>query len=166
MNGEQQISFLQMQNCVLTEDSAAMKCENGGHAHFVHEDQIPFRKLRHKHVVQIVGSYTEPQSVTMIMSPVAECDLLKFMENGPTTEGFLPVLRTFPGCLATALEYLHHEGIRHKDIKPSNILVNGCNILFTDFGISRDCDGTRDATSGNPGAFTRQYSAPEVAEQN
>jgi hypothetical protein len=218
MDGEQQLAFLQMQNCILTQDSAAMKCENGGHAHFANNDQIPFRldgilgtggfaqvekvtskiterafarkvlhrrglvkfhgnldhfdnelrilrKLRHKHVVQIVGSYTEPHFVAMIMSPVAECDLFKFMRDRPATEGFFSVLRTFPGCLATALEYLHHEGIRHKDIKPSNILVDGCTVLFTDFGISRDCDNTSDAaTSGNPGVCTPRYSAPEVTE--
>jgi serine/threonine protein kinase len=100
----------------------------------------------------------------MIISPVAKCDLLKSMEERAPTPDFLRLLRTFPGCLATALEYLHREGIRHEDIKTSNILVNGCNVLFTDFGISRDCDNTRATTSENPGRITLRYSAPEVAE--
>jgi hypothetical protein len=47
-------------------------------------------------------------------------------------------LRTYFGCLTTALAYLHDQNIRHKDIKPQNILIYKANILFADFGLSRD----------------------------
>ncbi|KAH5004278.1 hypothetical protein HBI74_229090 [Parastagonospora nodorum] len=183
MNKEQGVDFLQTQNCVLTEDSAAVTCENGGDAHFGNENQTTFEKIRilgtgGSAQVEEVTSKTTGRAfarkllhrlglyVAMIISPVAKCDLLKFMEEVAPTPGFLRLLRTFPGCLVTALEYLHHEGIRHKDIKPSNILVNGCNVLFTDFGISRDGDNTRATTSDNPRVFTLRYSAPEAAERS
>ncbi|KAH3958090.1 hypothetical protein HBI81_215510 [Parastagonospora nodorum] len=163
MNKEQGVDFLQTQNCVLTEDSAAVTCENGSDAHFGNENQITFEKIR---ILGTGGSAQVEEYVAMIISPVAKCDLLKFMEEVAPTPDFLRLLRTFPGCLVTALEYLHHEGIRHKDIKPSNILVNGCNVLFTDFGISRDGDNTRATTSDNPRVFTLRYSAPEAAERS
>ena len=46
MNKEQGVDFLQTQNCVLTEDSAAVTCENGSDAHFGNENQITFEKIR------------------------------------------------------------------------------------------------------------------------
>lgn len=44
------------------------------------------------------------------------------------------LLRSF-GCLAVALAYLHSQGIRHKNLKPSNVLLsfNGlwCRLIST-----------------------------------
>ena len=72
-------------------------------------------------------------------------------------------LRTYYGCLTAALIYLHDQNIRHKDVKPQNILVSKGNILFTDFGLSRDFgDDIGSTTSGLTPASPR-YCAPEVA---
>jgi serine/threonine protein kinase len=70
------------------------------------------------------------------MSPVAEIYLVTYLTR--TTVSNYPKLRTFFGCLATALEYLHEQKTRHKDIKLSNILVDRGNILFADFSLSFD----------------------------
>jgi serine/threonine protein kinase len=40
-----------------------------------------FKKLRHWHIVQLIGSYTDPRFVGIVMSPVAECDLKDFLNN-------------------------------------------------------------------------------------
>jgi serine/threonine protein kinase len=72
-------------------------------------------------------------------------------------------LRTYFGCLTAALAYLHDQNIRHKDIKPQNILIYKANILFADFGLSRDfADDVGSTTSGLTPASPR-YSVPEVA---
>jgi serine/threonine protein kinase len=72
-------------------------------------------------------------------------------------------LRTYFGCRTAALAYLHDQNIRHKDIKPQNILIYKANILFADFGLSRDfADDVGSTTSGLTPASPR-YSAPEVA---
>jgi serine/threonine protein kinase len=60
MNKEQRVSCLQMQHCVLTEDSAAVTCENGGHAHFGNEDQIPFERIR----ILGTGGFAQVKEVT------------------------------------------------------------------------------------------------------
>ncbi|MBQ1426702.1 MAG: protein kinase, partial [Succinivibrionaceae bacterium] len=41
-------------------------------------------------------------------------------------------------CVSSGLKYLHENGIVHKDIKPSNLMIadDGGKILIIDFGIS------------------------------
>ena len=121
------------------------------------------KRLRHQHVVEIIGSYTDPYFAAIIMSPIAECDLCAFLKSVQTSSDSMSLLQTFFGCLATALQYLHREKIRHKDIKPSNVLVKDGTVLLTDFGLSRDCNNLRSTTEG-PTAFTARYCAPEVAD--
>lgn len=72
-------------------------------------------------------------------------------------------LRSYFGCLTASLKYLHEQSIRHKDIKPQNILISKGRVLFADFGISRDCvDNVGSTTTGLTPASPR-YCAPEVA---
>ena len=120
------------------------------------------KNVRHQHIVEIVGSYTDPCYAALIMSPVADCDLSAFLRQAPTSSEKMSSIRTFFGCLATAMSYLHGIRIRHKDMKPSNILVHNGNVLLTDFGLSRDCNHTRSTTEG-PTGLTAKYCAPEVA---
>ncbi|KAK3902442.1 ankyrin repeat-containing domain protein [Staphylotrichum tortipilum] len=138
------------------------------------------KRLRHGHVVEYVGSYTAEGHLGILMAPVAEGDLGWFMGGLDAVEeeakaggiAGLPaaekrgLLRTFFGCLASALNYLHSSQIRHKDIKPQNILVMaGRGPLLTDFGLSLDwAELSRSTTKGAPSALTPRYAAPEVAD--
>lgn len=131
-------------------------------ADFENELEI-LKQMKHEHIVEIVGSYTDPRYMALIMSPVADCDLSRFLRTAPGSRDGISSLRTFFGCLATAVAYLHKNKIRHKDIKPSNVLVKDGNVLLTDFGLSRDCNHTRSTTEG-PTARTAKYCAPEVAD--
>jgi serine/threonine protein kinase len=97
------------------------------------------------------------------MSPVADCDLKAFYSLCKGDEGRMDTLRTFYGCLAAALDYLHTSKIRHRDIKPQNILVKGVTIYLTDFGISLDWEGLSRSTTTEDSAKTVLYCAPEVA---
>lgn len=137
---------------------------------FLNEMRI-MRTLSHRHVVQYVGSYTDKTYLGLVMSPVAATDLANYLEvlcsqlgtttstdRNPSTffmaeqpgpSEMAVNLRTYYGCLANALAYLHEQNIRHKDIKPQNILVDKANVLFSDFGLSRDFgDDIGSTTSG------------------
>ncbi|KAH0542810.1 hypothetical protein FGG08_002858 [Glutinoglossum americanum] len=119
--------------------------------------------LSHHNLVKLVGSYTDPKYAGLIMSPVADSNLAEFLGADPFPTGRVSCLRQFYGCLTSALLYLHSNKIRHKDIKPGNILVHGENVLFTDFGASLDwAERGQSTTVSKPDSFSMPYCAPEV----
>lgn len=67
------------------------------------------------------------------------------------------------GCLASAIYYIHRNGIRHKDLKPSNILLTPSGIRLADFGTSTDFSDRPSSESNNGERGTQIYFAPEVA---
>ena len=128
---------------------------------FITEIEI-LKRLKHRHMVEFVGSYTNPKYIGLIMSPVAEMDLSIYLARADTSKH--GELRTFFGCLARAFEFLHEQKVRHKDIKPRNILVHGGNILFTDFGLSFNfTDADSSTTVSMMNWMTPRYCVPEVA---
>jgi serine/threonine protein kinase len=67
------------------------------------------------------------------------------------------------GCIASAVAYLHTQEIKHKDLKPSNVLLSADGLWVTDFGTATDfsvltTSATEDGERGTP-----KYFAPEVA---
>lgn len=69
------------------------------------------------------------------------------------------------GCISSAIAYLHRQSIRHKDIKPSNILLSSSSGLWvTDFGSSTDFSNVSQSLTDNGERGTPKYFAPEVAE--
>lgn len=78
----------------------------------------------------------------------------------------LELLRRYFVCLSEALSYLHESGVRHKDIKPKNILIDesGC-VVLTDFGISRRFPKDKSHVTNNEWNFTRKYASPEMKDR-
>ena len=121
------------------------------------------KRLRHRHLVRFVGSYTDPEYVGIIMEPVADMNLLEFLSQ----PSFHPVeydsIREAFGCLCAAFMYLQRQNCRHKDIKPQNILVKQRKVYVTDFGIARDWKALgKSTTTGDVGPISKAYAAPEV----
>jgi serine/threonine protein kinase len=103
------------------------------------------------------------------MAPVADENLASFLRNFPNVarnerESQRKLLWSFFGCLENALAHLHFVfDIRHKDIKPQNILVRRNNILLTDFGMALDWSDTLETTTRGEMRKTDKYCAPEAA---
>jgi len=137
------------------------------------------QRLPHHHIVRVHSTHIEGRELTMILDPAADGgDLANYLQNyrdqgfhllgDDNSEGNerqnRVLLKAF-GCLASALDFIHRQTVRHKDIKPQNILIHKGKVMYTDFGLSYDFgDIGRSTTTGNPQGITRRYCAPEVAE--
>lgn len=94
------------------------------------------QRLRHPHIVQLVGSYIHGREFAILIYPVAEFNLSTFLDkiiSGFTIDEPLysknldildpSILVGFQKCLSHALEYIHMNTTKHMDIKPQNILL-------------------------------------------
>ncbi len=80
------------------------------------------------------------------------------VEEGPVEDRDLLWLA---GCLAEGIAAVHHAGVLHRDVKPSNVLMEGRTPILIDFGLARVADDPRLTQTGwllgTPG-----YLAPEI----
>jgi serine/threonine protein kinase len=137
-------------------------------------------KLRHSHIVQLVGSYIQSKTFAVLLYPVADLDLKDFLQQ---LERVLVPRRTmdygdfmavaslgqFFKCLAAALAYVHSQTTKHLDIKPRNVLVKrsrdnlfGYQVYLADFGISRSFSSMDHSQTETYVGRTAKYCAPEV----
>lgn len=149
------------------------------------------KKVSHKHIIRLAGSYTHRQFLGLLLHPVAICDLATFFEDyesivddrvkpDPTRQerlsglGLLPFQPDFHysasnflysrmGCITCAVQYLHGQKIRHKDLKPSNILLSAHGLWLADFGTATDFSLQTLSMTENNERGTPKYFAPEVA---
>ncbi len=117
-------------------------------------------RLREPHVVPI-HDYGEIDGRLFIdMRLVDGRDLGRLLDEGP-----LPPERTVSllSQVADALEAAHADGLVHRDVKPSNILVTPNDFVYVvDFGIARSIGSTRTSlTITGATVGTLDYMAPE-----
>jgi serine/threonine protein kinase len=142
-------------------------------------------QARHRHVIRIVEEYQDDTNFYIVMEPVATGNLHQYLQemtrNGSQTLGWKPFgdrrlqLFRFIRCLATTVKEVHSRGIRHRDIKPQNILTQDQVVILTDFGTSFASEEATKAvftrTWGTdkyepPEAFLRQKEGPSRALKN
>ncbi|KAH9208160.1 kinase-like domain-containing protein, partial [Leptodontidium sp. 2 PMI_412] len=127
-------------------------------------------RLRHEHVMTVLEIYSFRNKLSIIMLDIADMDMKEYLEKldevSLETERLrmLSPLPTWLGCLIQAVDYLHEMKVKHKDLKPANILVKDSQVIITDFGIAKDVideETTASLISGGAQG-SPMYMAPEI----
>jgi len=122
--------------------------------------------LRHPNIVQMFDFGDVEGVYYMVMEYIEGTDLASHMrESGPLG---LARARSILQDLASALDYAHAQGLVHRDVKPSNVmlqspLVEGAqqHAILTDFGIAKILTSDTGSTKTGTMMGTLDYMAPE-----
>jgi tRNA A-37 threonylcarbamoyl transferase component Bud32 len=121
------------------------------------------RKLRHKHVVQLIGASAGPPACVLVTEFCSGGALSGHLRRNAPALPHAEQLR-LALHVARGMDYLHRCGVVHRDLKAANLLLDEhgtCKVA--DFGLARVIDGTAGAES-SPTSETGTYRwmAPEV----
>lgn len=129
-------------------------------ARFQREAQIVAR-LEHPNIVPIYDYYEHEGKPCLVMKFIDGMTLKRrIIKTGLTLEQTIAILTD----VANGLDYAHRQGILHRDMKPSNILIDPDDrVYIADFGLARivaagDSTISRDMMLGTP-----FYISPEQA---
>ena len=134
-------------------------------ARFLREAELA-AGLSHPNIVRIHDRGEEDGQFWISMAYVAGTDAGRFLrEHYP---GGMPLeeVASIIAAVGSALDYAHHRGLLHRDVKPANILLadpdGGLRRVFlADFGIARSIDDAAGMTATNMTVGTVNYAAPE-----
>ncbi|RKK75276.1 hypothetical protein BFJ69_g7866 [Fusarium oxysporum] len=124
-------------------------------------------RISHQHVIRLIATYSFQDTYAIVMAPCAQTNLEQYLQYAIslTDRSELQKNSHWFACLISGLHHIHRLGIQHRDIKPTNILIYGSNVLLADFGIATlGLEKTRTTELGKPRARTRAYCAPEVEQ--
>ena len=121
--------------------------------------------LRHPHILEIfdAGEVDDlPYLVTELVTGGTLADQLRGHRE-PVER--LRLALTTARAMGSALDYAHRQGVLHRDVKPSNILLTETGrLILADFGLAQVREATIRVTQ--PGDFwgSPHYSSPEQIE--
>lgn len=129
-------------------------------AMFLEEARIAAR-LRHATIVQVIEAGEVEGAPYLVLELIDGVDLRRLIDGqGPLAPELVALVALE---LATALEIAHRDGVIHRDVSPSNVLVSAAGeVKLADFGIAKAHDSAPSTATGLPKGKA-SYMAPEYA---
>ncbi|MEN8184434.1 MAG: protein kinase, partial [Myxococcota bacterium] len=116
-------------------------------------------RLQHPRIVPLYDFWREADSAYLVMPWLEGGSLTKRLRDGPLSlEETIRVVRH----VAEGLDFAHSRGVIHRDVKPSNVLLDTeGNAYISDFGIALTEMPSNDGTPLPLSAGSPAYAAPE-----
>jgi hypothetical protein len=123
-------------------------------------------RLSHPAIVTLYEAAVDDDGAYLVSELVRGRTLDEVLDSGKLSDRDI---LTIAMALCDALEHAHEQGVIHRDVKPSNVLIparrlsSGHPAKLTDFGVARIAGGDTLTRTGDV-VGTLAYMAPEQAE--
>lgn len=133
-----------------------------GHDEIVQGEMSVLKGLDQPHVVKLLDWFESKDKYYLVFEAATGGELFeRILSKGRFTE--LDACRTLRAVLS-AIQYLHHHNIVHRDVKPENILyrteAEDANVVLVDFGIAQHLEVEDELLTNVCGSYG--YAAPEI----
>ncbi|MBI3162902.1 MAG: serine/threonine protein kinase [Chloroflexi bacterium] len=155
------VSPTQERNVAIKVLKTALAGEEQFRRRFMREAEVVTR-LEHPNIVRVMDYGSEGDAYYIVMELLSGPDLNRMLKDEKRIA--LPDTVNLLRGVADALDYAHQNGLVHRDVKPSNVMMDSSTsprrVVLTDFGIAKISDAhTRITNTGMVGTF--DYIAPE-----
>jgi serine/threonine-protein kinase len=117
--------------------------------------------LSHPNILPVYDFGREGNLTYIVMQYVDGGTLKALLEDELSYERVSDLL----GQAADALDYAHGQGILHRDVKPTNMLIErGQRVLLSDFGLAKMVGDQESITATGVGIGTPAYMSPEQGQ--
>lgn len=117
------------------------------------------QRLKHIHIIEVLEEHYDDECPYYVM-PSCNKSLVDIVTIDDNYKKVILALQMCEG-----VKFMHDNDVRHRDIKPQNILIKDDIIKVADFGLSRFVDrDTTTLTSTSLAAGTSGYMPPEYSK--
>jgi hypothetical protein len=134
--------------------------EESGFTERFQREALSVARLHHPNILEVYDFGVQDGFNYIAMRYVQDSTTL-----GDLIQRGVPLKRLIDHILqvADALDYAHERGVIHRDVKPSNILIDGRWALLADFGLAKIAATSSTLTGTGVGIGTPAYMSPEQA---